>query len=276
MIELPESYSLSAQLTKTLKGKEITAVTAAFSPHGFAFYNAEPSEYDSFLRGAVIEKACPVAGQVEIVMGERRLLFNDGINMRYLEAGSPVPKKHQLLVAFADGSCLVCTVAMYGGMNIFKDGEYDNGYYLVAKEKPSPLTPEFDENYYRTLFQDITDTMTVKAFLATKQRIPGLGNGVLQDILFRAGIHPKTRIAALKEAERSALYRSVKNTLAEMAEHGGRDTEKDLFGNPGGYHTLLSSKTLKFPCPSCGSTLVREAFLGGNIYYCPFCQPKIT
>jgi len=25
-------------------------------------------------------------------------------------------------------------------------------------------------------------------------------------------------------------------------------------------------------CPACGGKIVREAYLGGNIYYCPECQ----
>jgi formamidopyrimidine-DNA glycosylase len=43
--------------------------------------------------------------------------------------------------------------------------------------------------------------LSAKAFLATEQRIPGLGNGVLQDILFTAGIHPKRKMAAISEEE---------------------------------------------------------------------------
>ena len=57
-----------------------------------------------------------------------------------------------------------------------------------------------------------------------------------------------------------------------MKDYGGRDTEKDLFGKPGGYRTILSSKTLTYPYRVCGSGLKREAFLGGNIYFCPECQ----
>jgi len=41
------------------------------------------------------------------------------------------------------------------------------------------------------------------------------------------------------------------------------------------YKTILSANTLKYPCPACGNGLVREAYLGGNIYFCPDCQ-KIT
>ena len=85
--------------------------------------------------------------------------------------------------------------------------------------------------------------MSVKAFLATEQRIPGLGNGVLQDILQQAGLHPRRKIGSMTEAYRKRMYESVVGTLEKMTAAGGRDTEKDLFGNKGGYQTLLSEMT---------------------------------
>ena len=118
-------------------------------------------------------------------------------------------------------------------------------------------------------------TLSIKALLATEQRIPGLGNGALQDILFNACIHPKTKLEALSQAEKTSLFGSVKQTLLDMTFKGGRDTEKDLFGNAGGYPTILSSKTLDKPCPRCGVTIVRQAYLGGNVNFCPTCQPVI-
>jgi formamidopyrimidine-DNA glycosylase len=60
-----------------------------------------------------------------------------------------------------------------------------------------------------------------------------------------------------------------------MRDGSGRNTEKDLFGNAGGYCTILSSKTLAYQCQTCGDGLKREAYLGGNIYFCPTCQPLV-
>jgi formamidopyrimidine-DNA glycosylase len=117
--------------------------------------------------------------------------------------------------------------------------------------------------------------MSVKAFLATEQRIPGLGNGVLQDILFHARIHPKRKMNTLSLQETHSLYEAVKSTLSEMAAKGGRDTEKDLFGCPGGYQSFLSKNTVGTPCPVCGTIIKKEAYLGGSIYYCEGCQPLI-
>jgi formamidopyrimidine-DNA glycosylase len=112
----------------------------------------------------------------------------------------------------------------------------------------------------------------MKALLATEQRIPGLGNGVLQDILFKAGIHPKCKKSDISDSRKEQLFLSVKVALKKMADNGGRDTEKDIFGKPGGCKTILSKNTYKDPCPSCGDSVVKEAYMGGSIYYCPSCQ----
>ncbi len=77
----------------------------------------------------------------------------------------------------------------------------------------------------------------------------------------------------MTENEHHGLFTSLKQTLAEMTRLGGRDTEKDLFGNQGGYHTVMSANNNSKPCPNCGTPIVKEAYLGGSVYYCSQCQP---
>jgi len=108
--------------------------------------------------------------------------------------------------------------------------------------------------------------------MATGQRIPGLGNGVLQDILYHARIHPKRSLDTMLDMEEEALFFSIKHTLELMSDQGGRDTEKDLFGNPGGYATCCSKKTVSQPCQKCGSLIEKASYMGGSIYFCPGCQ----
>lgn len=40
----------------------------------------------------------------------------------------------------------------------------------------------------------------------------------------------------------------------------------------GGYETKLSRKNIGY-CPHCGSPVQKTAYLGGNVYFCPACQP---
>ncbi len=272
MIELPECVVLAGQMNNILTGKTVSSVTAGKSPHKFAFFHGDPENYTPLLRGKTIQKASPIAGYIEISLGDERLLLGEGVNIRYLTEKDRVPEKHQLFVRFDDKTALVCTVQMYGGMWAYKKGENDNPYYTAAVEKPSPLSDEFDEEYFNALITGSKQTLNLKAFLATEQRIPGLGNGVLQDILFNAKLHPKRKLNSLSEDEKKNLYAAVKKTLQKMADDGGRDTEKDIYGNPGGYVTILSNKTAGQPCKVCGGIILKETMMGGTVYICPGCQ----
>jgi formamidopyrimidine-DNA glycosylase len=272
MIEIPEAMVLSREIDEILSGKTIRTVTAAHSPHKFAWYFEDPGNYHALLAGKSIESTCNQGGMVEMMAGDAVVLLSEGIRIRYLSAGEDLPAKHQLLIEFDDHSFFVCSVQMYGGLVAFPRGAYDNEYYSAAREKPSPLSAAFDRTYFQQLLAGSSDKLSLKGFLATEQRIPGLGNGVLQDILFHARLHPAKKINTLSEAHLKKLFDAVKGTLAEMADQGGRDTEQDLFGVPGGYKTLLCKYTVNTPCPVCGTIIKKKAYMGGSIYYCEQCQ----
>jgi len=78
--------------------------------------------------------------------------------------------------------------------------------------------------------------------------------------------------SAKSDEQRRELFDSIKSTLSAMLEGGGRDTERDLFGVQGGYKTKLSANNKTLTCPDCGGAVKKEAYLGGSIYYCTYCQ----
>jgi len=273
MIEIPEAESLSRQLNQTINGKIVARVIAGFSPHKFAWYHGNPKDYDALLHGKTIGTAVARGGMLEVKVGDALLLFTDGVVLRFHAKDEQRPKKHQLLIEFEDNTAVSASVQMYGGLWCFKEGEFNNPYYDAAVSKPSPLSDKFDREYFdRLITSSDVQKLSVKAFLATEQRIPGLGNGVLQDILYNARIHPKQRIGMLTDGEKDALFHSVKSTLKEMTEQGGRDTTRDLFGRPGGYITKLSQATANKPCAICGGNIIKQAYMGGSIYFCDGCQ----
>ncbi|HEY95379.1 MAG TPA: endonuclease VIII [Dehalococcoidia bacterium] len=273
MMDLPEAVNLARQLEETVSGKKITGVITEFSPHKFAFYYGDPKDYETQLRGKTVSTVLAHGGFVEMHADDTVLLLSSGLILRYHAKGEQYPRKHQLLLEFDDGTAVSASAQIVGEFSCRKEGEYHNRFYDAAISKPSPLSDEFNEAYFtRLISPPELQKLSVKAFLATEQRIPGLGNGVLQDILFNAKIHPKRRMETLNADERENLLYSIKSTLKEMTEQGGRDTDKDLFGIPGGYHTKLSKKALRQPCPVCGGTIVKEAYQGGSIYFCSECQ----
>jgi formamidopyrimidine-DNA glycosylase len=271
MIELPEAVVIARQITETLGGKRIAHAVANASPHKFAWYTGDPATYNERLAGKTVGDAEGVAGIIEIRAGD--MLLTIGAPIRYHIVGAKRPKKHQLLVEFGDGTAISSSAQMWGGFFCFPAGE-KGGFqdYEIAKARPSPLSEAFDRAYFDSLFGEDTPKLSAKAFLATEQRIPGLGNGVLQDILWTARIHPKRKMGELSDPEIDAMYDAVKRVLAEMTAQGGRDTERDLFWNPGGYRTILSRNTVDTPCPVCSTPIRKAPYLGGSIYYCEGCQ----
>lgn len=273
MLELPEAKVIAAQLHETVCNKPIQDVTMNGSPHKFAFYVGEPADYATFFVGRSFDVATSYGGQVELRAGEYRLVFNDGVNLRFNEKPSDYPVKHQMLIVFADKSALSASVQMYGGLMGFREGEYDNPYREVAMNKPSPLSEAFSEAYFSDILSDAkVQKLSLKAALATEQRIPGIGNGVLQDILWASKLHPKRKVATLATEETTRLYNTLRGLLQQMIIHGGRDTEKDLFGHSGRYVSRMSKLHIDEGCPECGSSIRKEAYMGGSIYYCPTCQ----
>lgn len=274
MIELPEALTIARQMETVLVGRVIVAAEANSSPHKFAFYTGDPATYGACLSGHAIDAVKATGPYVELSLSDgMTVLLRDGANPRYLAEGTRTPAKHQLLLSFDDGSKLACTTSMYGMYGIVDAGTDDDAYYALARDAVPVLSDEFGETLFERLISCAPPNTSAKALLATQQRIPGIGNGVLQDILLNARVNPKTKASTLDEEGVARLFRSMKETLAAMAELGGRNVEKDLFGDPGGYRCLLSAKTWKDGCPICHTEVVRTPYLGGNVYYCPACQP---
>ncbi|WP_320053750.1 DNA-formamidopyrimidine glycosylase family protein [uncultured Acetobacteroides sp.] len=275
MLEIPESKTISRQASETLTGRTITEVVNATSPHKFAFYSGDPTAYGALLIGRTVVSTRGHGMFADICLdGDATITIGDGTNMRYYVPSEPRPAKHQLLLGLDDGSSLAFTVAMYGSICAYR-GALDSKYHQRSLGSISPLDDAFDEQLFENIFRSTTKDLSMKALLATEQRIPGLGNGVLQDILFNAGVHPKRKKSTLSDFQKAELFHCLKVTLQNMTDRGGRDTEKDLFGNPGGYKSVLSKNTYSAPCPNCGDTIIKEAYLGGTIYYCPTCQPLL-
>jgi len=275
MIELPETYVLAEQIENTLVGKTIKNVVVNAHPHAFAWHSGDSAAYNAMLQGQSISGSNPgtgytCGGNTEIICGDFVMVISTPI--KYHAPGEKLPKSHQLLIEFEDDSHMSCTVQMWGAMLCAPAGEIKNVGNFTNTELPDPLTDDFNEAYFDSLWSASKPSLSAKAFLATEQRIPGLGNGVLQDVLFNARIHPKRKLQDIKAEGKEFLFSSVKSTLKEMRLGGGRDTEKDLFGKSGAYATILSKNTVNSPCRVCGSVLVRQAYLGGNIYFCPSCQ----
>ena len=273
MIELPEARTIAKDLRNTILNKRIIDVRGNFEGHKFTFYYKDPYAYKEQLINKRITKIIPRNFYVEVVIEDYKLLMRDGAVIRYYNKSEEEPKKSKLLLEFEDGSYLTITTAMYSCIMVLpKDEDMGNLYYQIERQGISPLDSEFTYHYFQQLITPTTQKLSVKAFIATEQRILGIGNGTSQDIMFNALLHPKRKINTLDSNDLHALYHAIVTTLTNMVTQNGRDTETRINGQKGSYKTILSKNTYKSPCIVCHGVLKKEQYLGGSIYYCPSCQ----
>lgn len=276
MIEFPEALTIAQQMNDELNGKWIESSIYMDSPHKFAFgehYGRKshtPEEYENILNGKTIGQVTADGSWILVSLepGYMLKLGEGGERILFHQSEDTLPEKHQLLLHFVDESYLTVSVQGWGLVAIYqrpKDAPRSSG-------KISPLSDAFTFEHFQGLFGETIDRKSIKSFMISEPGISGVGNGYLQDILFRARIHPTRKNADITEAEKRALYDAIREILKQAVELGGRDTERDLYNNRGGYPKILDRTKLGQPCPECGAPIQKIKYLGGSCYLCSSCQ----
>jgi formamidopyrimidine-DNA glycosylase len=275
MFELPEFATLAKQINATLRGKTIRRGQLGNSPHKFVWYNRSHDEFERLTAGKVIGEAWAKGKWLFVPLepGYLMLLGECGGKVLYHPEGAKVPKKYHLYLTFDDGSFLTATTQMWGAMELYERGEEQNRQYVKGM-KTTPVEPEFTFEYFCALIEELVTgkKRSVKALLTQDQIIPGLGNAIVQDILFRARLHPRHPIAELDAGQRQSLYEAIRGTVGEVMEQGGRYDEWDLYNQRGGYTRVMDKNAVGRPCPECGGAIEKTQYLGGACYFCPNCQ----
>ncbi len=234
-------------------------------------------EYAAILKGKPI-KAAEASGSLILIRsgsGHFVVLGGGGERILYHASADTVPKKHQLLLHFDDDTFLSVNVQGWGSCQLWTPKELQ-GNKWYANRSLSPTDEGFTGEYFTSLFDKLEPgkTRSVKQFLITEPGVWGIGNGYLQDILFRARIHPRRKVATIRAGERRRLYDAVKKVVNAAISRGGRDTEQDLYGARGAYVPVLDRRAKGSPCPLCGTRIEKIQYLGGACYFCPRCQTR--
>ena len=275
MFELPELLTLAEQINHTLQGKVIQEGRLGNSPHKFVWYNRSPAEFSRLTKAKWIGEAS-VKGRflfIPLEPGYVLTLGEFGGKLLFHPAGDKIPEKYHLYLGFEDGSSLTAFTQMWGAMELYEAGKELERQY-VKDMRITPVDLEFTFDYFSNFIDELNqgEKRSAKSLLTQDQLLPGLGNAIAQDILFKAGLHPKHPLTEMGGSRKEILFQAIKSTVQSAADEGGRYDETDLFGNPGGYIRLMDSQTAGTPCPVCGTTIQKIQYLGGACYFCPNCQ----
>jgi len=111
----------------------------------------------------------------------------------------------------------------------------------------------------------------VRAFLMDKGALASIGNAYADEILFAAGLHPKTFCNKLPPEAVDALYVAIPRVLADaIAEIRRRDEPIEIKVRD---FLKVRGRDGK-PCLTCGTTIRAVRVGDGDACFCPSCQPE--
>jgi formamidopyrimidine-DNA glycosylase len=277
-IELPEAQIFAEQMDAELKGKKIESYDLRDYKRmqRIGFINKDLTTYQ-LLVGRTVESVSSSGNTIRVKLDkEMNLLIAPeyGGKILYQRAGDKVPKYH-LRVDFTDGTHLTTRLTSMGLIYAVADADLKTSYMYNRDflGKPSPLSEEFTYERFKEQVED--QNRQLKPLLVGKEAVVvGLSNSAYQDIIYRAGLHPKRKASSLSQEELQALYDNMRHVLNERLRLGGKDQFTDLYEKKGGYTPAMGPNMKAEECPKCGSSIQKLAHGGGHIYLCPTCQKE--
>ena len=98
----------------------------------------------------------------------------------------------------------------------------------------------------------------LKSRLMDQSRVAGLGNLLVDEILWRSALDPARAAGSLSDQDCRRLHRQVRSTLAELLDRGGSHTGD-----------LMVARVRGASCPKCAAMLLRRTIGGRTTYSCP-------
>ncbi|MET3452371.1 bifunctional DNA-formamidopyrimidine glycosylase/DNA-(apurinic or apyrimidinic site) lyase [Curtobacterium sp. 1544] len=139
-----------------------------------------------------------------------------------------------------------------------------------------PLDPAFDDDRFIRMARKRSSG--IKRVLLDQGVVSGIGNIYADESLWAAKLHYDRPADRLPRASLQLLLDEVRSVLARALEDGGTSFDAQ-YVNVNGQSGYFSQRLNVYgqqgkPCPRCGTTIVREAFMNRSSHICPVCQPR--
>jgi formamidopyrimidine-DNA glycosylase len=267
MPERPDLDHLQPRMNDRLRGQTIIRFTLA-AP--VVLRNLTGGDPRTLLPGLVIQSLTRHRASLLFDLGPLLLVVNPMLAGRF-SLGAPTekaPRDLAFALDLADNAQLR-----------FVDSESMSKVTLLTPDQraavpdlgPAGLdlrAPAFTPEALRTLLKGRREQL--KTFLLDKTALDCLGNAYADEVLFAAGLHPKTRAGSLDPKAVAALHAGITATLdAAAAEFDRRQPAWD-----DKVRDFLSVRNRKGqPCPRCGDPIRVCGVNGHDAFFCARCQP---
>ncbi len=180
-----------------------------------------------------------------------RLLVDGVPGMEHLEYGSDreEPAWDRLILFFTEGGELrIRDPRRLGGVELDPD-----------EDRLGPDALDITPAQLRDIIG--SSRAPLKARLMDQHALAGVGNLLVDEALWRAGLDPARPASSLSPAELRRLHRHLRATLVELGERGGSHTGD-----------LQEERRRDGICPKDGTPLQRRTVGGRTTYSCPLHQ----
>ena len=263
MPELPDVEGFRRVLAATAAGQRIREVTV---PAPDILRNASPQALGRALAGERLGEPRRHGKWLCTPAGGRLLLLHFGMDggLTWVPAaevaGCPPGRYDRLVLRCQRGELRYGSRRKLGGAWLAADA-------AGAAAVTGPLGPDALGLGLAALQERLAGRRgAVKPALMDQSVIAGLGNLTVDEILWRARVHPLTPVRDLSQADLRRLHERMGEVLAASVK----------VGRVPGYEGWLTGARDARPatCPRCGTPLARTRVAGRGTAWCPHCQKR--
>ncbi|MFH1688681.1 MAG: DNA-formamidopyrimidine glycosylase family protein [Candidatus Eisenbacteria bacterium] len=267
MPELPEIASRAREMQKELTGKTIKEIEVLQSK----CLNVPAKKFKSALAGAKLKGTTYHGKWLFTETTKGYLLINMGMGGEMLLVDrKSMPEKWRIAFHFMDKTTLAINFWWFGYTHYAAEGALGK-HTMSAKLGPNAIDVSLAE--FREMLSKRKGA--IKSFLLNQERIAGIGNAYVHDILFLARLHPLRTIDTLSDDDVEALWNGIQKGLKPALKKRGAFYERDLYGKRGGFKMkdIIVGYREGKPCPACSDSVVKIKTGGTASFICPKCQP---
>ena len=193
--------------------------------------------------------------------GKATLLFHFGMtgSLWWRRPGAPEQAYDRIIFALGRGELRYKDLRKLQGVRLARDE-------TAIERVVGALGPDALKISKRGFDECLAGRGRLKARLADQSVIAGLGNLLIDEICWRARVHPLRVANTLNSQERKGLYRGMRHVLRASVR----------VGNVPGWPSWITGQRDKRDarCPRCRRKLARARVNGRMTVWCPRCQRR--
>lgn len=268
MPELPEVETIRRELDKVLAGQRIKDLQGC----SLKVVDRRILGVKRKAKMIIIELSKGESLLIHLKMTGQLIYLPANATRQALQAGNGKENKYTRAIFTLDkGRLYFNDLRKFGWIKLVTNKELKQ---QLVKLPPDVVDKEFSEKYLEKVLK--SSGRAIKLVLMDQSKMGGIGNIYANEILFCAGIDPRTPANTVGLQVRN-LQGCIKKVINQGIKYGGSTASDENFvnarGEPGRFQNYLKVYEQEGKkCPRCKQKIIKVKLGGRGTYYCPGCQ----